>query len=141
VSAPDTITAMIGRLQAAPEFSGSLVRYGLLAQLPVERERVYLLGTTGFQREPYSGGHTVRRETYDVRGLIEVHQLGTAGAELVIARAWQLVNAIDSTLMDDPDLVSAHYTSDMRVLNDEVVPMTDGWISRLLFRLGMESTL
>lgn len=134
---PDTIVRIIEALDAADSLNGVMIRYGLLAKLPTERERLYMLGTTTYRRVPYSGGHRVRTETYEVRGLAEVHLLGTAGPEPAIGRVWQIIDAADATLTEDPDLESAHYTGELRVISDEVSPMTDGWLARAIFGLGM----
>ena len=50
---------------------------------------------------------------------------------------WDLLDALDAVLSVDPDLVHAEYTHDLTVGTDEVVPMTDGWLCRALFRIGM----
>lgn len=137
---PDTINALIEAVSGGDLFAGVLVRYGLLADLPRERERVYFLGASDYERVPWSDGHRVRREAYDIRGLVEVHKLDTKGPELAIGRSWQLLDGIDATLVEDPDLVSAEYTFELRVIADEVVPMSDGWLARIIFRLGMETS-
>ena len=137
--APDTIKTLVAQVAADPELEGVLVRYGLLAELPRQRERIYFLGSSDYERIPYSDGHRVRHETWDIRGLIEVHDLDTKGPEEAIGRSWVLLDSIDTALVADPDLVSAEYTFELRVLADEVIPMSDGWLARISFRLGMES--
>jgi len=133
---PDAISALLARLQDADSLAGALVRWGLLATLPRERERVYLLGTVEFERGPVSGAHRVRQERYAIRGIVEVHDLDTAGPDQAASRAWQLLEGIDATLREDPDLEHARYDGTLRVLIDEALPAADGWIARLGFRLS-----
>jgi hypothetical protein len=134
---PDTIAAVIDATANAEAFAGVLVRWGLLPELPTNRERFYFLGASDYRRQPASNAHRVRTETFDIRGLVEIHQLGAAGPEAVVARAWELLDALDAVLSADPDFVHAEYTHELTVGADEVVPMTDGWLCRALFRIGM----
>jgi hypothetical protein len=131
-----TQAALLERLQAQPALAGVLVRWGLLATLPRERERIYLLGTAEYERAAVSGAHRVRQETYSLRGIIEVYDLDTGGPEQAATRAWALLDIADEALREDPDLASGRYDGTFRVLIDEVLPATDGWIARLGFRIG-----
>ena len=133
---PGVIAALLPLLQDSPALDGVLVRWGLLATLPRERERVYLLGVADYERVAVSGGHRVRQERFSVRGIVEVHDLSHDTPQEASTRAWQLLDGIDATLREDPDLVSARYDGSLRVLIDESLPATDGWIARLGFRLG-----
>lgn len=136
---PAVIPELLARLRADAAFDGALVRWGLLAQLPDQRERVYLLGVTDYELVPTTSGHRVRTEGYEVRGLVEVHDLDTGGPEEASTRAWALVEAMDRVLHADPDLsAGGRYTDALRVQADEVVPMTDGWLARIVLRLGVE---
>jgi hypothetical protein len=134
-----TIDIVLDLLRADPAFDGVLVRHGLLTELPLQRERVYVLGVSGYERRPTTSGHRVRTESFGLRGLVEVHKLGTQGPDDVMARAWELLEAIDEVLMRDPDLGPAEYTGELGVAADEVVVMTDGWLCRAVFRLSLET--
>lgn len=137
---PQVIPELLERLQVAPAFEGALVRWGLLAQLPRERDRIYLLGTIDYGLAPTTQGHRLRTEDYAVRGLVECHLLGVDGPEQAVERAWGYLAAIDAELNEDPDFVAGgHYTGRLSVQADEVVPMPDGWLARAVFRLGMEA--
>lgn len=135
VTPPDTIQALLARLREADAIAPALVRWGLLAELPDERERVYLLGVGDYERVAVSGGHRIRQERFAVRGLVEVHALGVNGPEEPAARSWQLLEGIDASLSQDPDLGPSRYAQNLSVVADEALPMTDGWLARLLFRL------
>lgn len=137
---PATISALLDRLQATDALADTLVRWGLLATLPTQRERVYLTGIADYQRAAVTAAHRVRQDNYSVRGIIEVHDPSTDGPEEASGRAWDLLDTVDQVLRDDPDLLVARYDHSVRVLIDEVMPATDGWIARLAFRLGFFHT-
>ena len=102
---PGVIAEMIELLQASPVSSSeTLIRWGLLPELPTKRERVYLLGTTDYALEPNTRAHHVRREDFGVRGLVEVHQLGDDGPGAAGTRAWALLSGLDAALYREHSL-------------------------------------
>lgn len=138
---PEVIQELIAALQDSP-ISGpqTLIRWGLLPELPTQRERVYLLGVTDYALEPNTRAHRVRRENFGVRGLIEVAQLGDDGPEGSATRAWGLLAGLDDALHDEQSLSNgARYAGVLVVVADEVVPTSDGWLARIVFSLGIES--
>jgi hypothetical protein len=134
-SPPYVITDVISKLQGASALAGVLVRWGLLSTLPTERERIYLLGTNNYTRHRQAG-YPVRVENYDVRGIVEV-SLITQDPVDVSTRVWELIDAIDLTLLDDPDFMWARYTGELRIITDDIFPTSEGWIGRATFRAGM----
>lgn len=137
---PPVVVAELVELLQVITGPQTLVRWGLLPELPNQRERVYLLGVTGYALEPNSRAHRVRREDFGVRGLIEVNRLGDDGPEASSTRAWALLSELDETLHQEQSLeAGARYTGTLGVLADEVVPMSDGWMARIIFTLNMES--
>lgn len=138
---PEVIAELIETLQASPVAGPqTLVRWGLLPELPIQRERVYLLGVTGYTLEPNTRAHLVRREDFGVRGLIEVQQLGDDGPEASSTRAWELLGGLDTVLHQEQTLTNgARYSGLLGVLADEVIPMPDGWLARIIFTLAIEA--
>ena len=138
---PGVIAELIELLQASSVSSDeTLIRWGLLPELPTQRERVYLLGTTDYALEPNTRAHHVRREDFGIRGLIEVQQLGDDGPEGSATRAWALLSGLDDALRSEQSLSDGtSYSGVLVVVADEVVPMSDGWLARVIFTLGMES--
>lgn len=138
---PSVITEMIELLQDSP-LAGpqTLIRHGLLPELPKQRERVYLLSVSAYSVAPESRAHRVRREDFGVRGLIEVHELGEDGPESAYGRAWALLSALDEALHIEQSLdAGARYSGLLAVAVDEVVPQSDGWLARIIFTVAMES--
>lgn len=137
VSGPvETVAELLDRLNANLAFDEVLVRYGLLVNLPEQRERVYLLGTVDYERTVNSRAHRVRQERYGIRGIVEVYDIDTPGPDWASSRAWELLDTIDTVLRDDPDLGVARYDHTVRAPIDEVLPTADGWLARVAFRLG-----
>src|SRR4051794_36819668 len=137
---PDVVVELIDLLQAsAVAGAQTLIRWGLLPELPTQRERVYLLGVTGYLLAPASRAHRARREDFAVRGLIEVQQLGGQGPEASARRAWELLTGFDDALCDEQLDCGAKYTGALRVAGDEVVPGSDGWLARIVFQIDLES--
>lgn len=137
---PDVIAELINLLQASPINSDqTLIRWGLLPELPTQRERVYLLGVAGYELTPETPSHRVRSEEFAVQGLIEVHQLGDQGPEPAARRAWELLAGLDAALQDDFGLeAGGRYSGSLRVPVDQVSPMSDGWLASLRFLLDLE---
>lgn len=138
---PAVIQEMIERLQASPVASDqTFIHQGLVPTLPTLRERVYLIGVTGYAAEPNTRAHHVRNENFGIRGYIEVHQLGDDSSSSAYARAWELLSGLDQALRLEEGLdAGARYNGTLTVTTDEVVPMADGWGARIIFTLGMES--
>lgn len=133
---PQVIPEVIARIHNEGLFAGVLVRHGLLAEIPRERERIYLLGTADYSLAPTTSAHKPRTEAYDLRVLAEVSKLGRGGPEEASARVWELLALLDLVLSDDPELdAGGHYTNELRVIADDVQPMTDGWLARAVVRL------
>jgi hypothetical protein len=139
---PGVIHELIEMLQASPVSSDeTLIRWGLLPELPTQRERVYLLGVTDYVLAPNTRAHRVRREDFGIRGLIEVAQLGdNNGPEDSATRAWELLTGLDHALYQDQSLTDGtRYSGALNVVADEVVPTSDGWLARIIFTLIMEA--
>lgn len=135
-SPPYVIAEVVSKLQAASVLDGVLIRWGLLSTLPTDRERIYVLGTSNYLRHRRDG-YPARVEAYDVRGIVEV-SLVTQDPVEVSNRVWELVDGIDVTLLEDPDFTWAHYTGELRIITDDILPTTEGWLGRVLFRVGMQ---
>jgi hypothetical protein len=138
---PGVIQELIQILQASPVSSDqTLIRWGLLPELPTLRERVYLLGVRDYLLAPTTRAHRVRDENFGIEGLIEVEHLGEDTLEAAGSRAWELLTGLDEALWQEQSLSDGtHYTGALSVSLDEIRPSADGWFSRIIFMLVMES--
>jgi len=135
---PQVIPEIVDALQVLG--SQTIVRWGTLAKLPTQRERIYLLGVEGYVLEPNTRAHHVRREDFRVRGVVEVQWLGDDGPEAITTRAWELLSAVDDVLRDDQSMSDGtRYNGQLAVIVDQASPLTDGWLAQIHFTLGMES--
>lgn len=129
---PAAKVALLGMLQARAGLAGVLVQAGLPAELPVNRERVYIDGATG-ETIPRQG-HPVQ-ENFQVLVVIETRQItgrDAAGYALTEARKWQLYAEVLGTVEDDPELGVAVWWSFLTVQAEVTRPTTDGWFGQVV---------
>lgn len=136
---PAVEDAIVAALQSRAGLTDVLVDYGLPAELPDERERIYLIDLRDLRRDP-SGTRGARTEAYDLRLLVETHLAGEDRAT-VRARMWTLVGEIESGLAEDPELGGASDEAVFAgVIEASTLPTTDGWIGKALVRVAVEAT-
>lgn len=136
---PGAIAELVELLQDTVAGDDTVVRWGVLPELPTQRERVYLLGVGPYTLTPATRAHRMRREDFAIRGIVEVHRLGDGGQEEAVTRAWELLGDVDRAIFEHHDLSDGtRYNGTLTVIMDGVTPMTDGWLAQIRFTLGME---
>ena len=140
-SVPTARDALLAALQANTALSGALIRRGLPTDIPNELERIYFLRVENGDRTRLTEQRG-QSETYDVRMLVEVRGYGSTEADwdTVNDRMWAIVDLIDQTVEDDPELGGALQDSMMDGFDeDPPTATTDGWISRVTVSVACEA--
>lgn len=100
---PQAKAAILSALQAAPGLSGVLLQRGIPADLPPERERVYVDNAVDIDREWTMLGRMRLDESYTIRIPVEVVQNGNDQAACE-NRMWALVAEIELAVIADVTL-------------------------------------
>ena len=140
-SVPAARDALLAALQANTDLVGALIRRGIPTDIPNERERIYFLRVENGDRTRLTEQRG-QSETYDLRLIVEVKGYGKTEAdwETVNDRMWAIVDTIDATIEDDPELGGAVNDSMMDGF-DEGAPglLPDGWVASVTVAVSCEA--
>ena len=144
-SAPAAEDELVTRLRARPSLTDTLVRHGLPPEVPVETDRVYVVGVENLTRtrQTQQGG---RRERYILPLVIESHSTGgqsdaTAESSRLEARArvWEIIDELEQELHDDPELGLADDSGVNTIQEVNTLPVADGWMCRAIVHVLVEA--
>lgn len=132
---PAAKAALLAVLQAREDLAGVLVQRGLPAEVPAQKERVYLSGTEALTRDPVLQ-QGLRRESYLLPLVIEVERFGRGDQvrDGVEQRGWDIVDELEAAIAEDPELGGILDDAELEGVPVEVtLPLTgnDGWLTRI----------
>ncbi len=137
VTVPAAKAALLARLRGLDDLNGVLVEWGLPVRLPQGRERVYLARTVNLTRRTKG---TFRQETYGLELVVEVHRADRDGVQATEERMWEIVTAIEESLVADNYLTVVGVV-DVFPSDELVYAYSDGWIARDSVRVDVAAVL
>ena len=128
---------LLEQLEARAGLKNVLVAWGLPAEVPRQRERLYLAGAGEFSR---SGRGSLVVEAYELRLIVEVYGTGSARAtdERMRAIEAELERQIEDGLpLADVVLLGLTF----RAGDDDLSALPDGWLARCEPRVDVRAQL
>lgn len=136
---PAAEDALVALLQARPALSDAvtLVQLGLPAEVPAETDRLYVTDMDNLTRGAVTD-QQLRRESYRLGVLIEVHRLGADSREDVRQRMWGMHDELEQLLLGDDELGGAVWASHLATIDSAVIlPSADGYLGKLVARVEL----
>jgi hypothetical protein len=137
VTVPAAKAALLTRIRALNLGGDVFIDWGLQAETPDQRERVYLARTVNYDRPRRRG--TIRGESYGLELIVEVHGGGETAQETE-ERMWTIIATIEADLMQGRTLEVADVV-EVTPSDELVYAYTDGWIARNAVRVDVQAIL
>ena len=132
---PAAKAQLLTTLQARPGLDGVLVAWGLPAELPEDRERVYVDDAINVDREWAQLGQLRIDEHYTLRIHVEVYQAGD-DQRTCEERMWEIAAEIEQAAVLDITLAGVlNWGAKPGAMDPRCFAYADGWLAQVTLNL------
>lgn len=139
ITAPAAKTALVAALQAA-HGDDVLVKRGLPAAVPKQRQRVYITSVNEYRRQ---GADQVRLEAYVIVVVVEAQPLNAPRndeGQQAEAEMWALAQSVADVLDADPELGGSIWEAVFDGADELITaPIDDGWVANARVRVAVQA--
>lgn len=142
-SIPAAKAALLSLLQAQPALAAAHVAWGLPAELPDDRERVYLADAQNIEREwaALRSIDPAMLERYTLRIIVE-NDMADSTAREAEERLWELVAAVEAAVRGDLMFGGLlRLPAQPAPGAQDIGPTANGWVARCEVRVTCEARI
>lgn len=138
---PAAKAQLVTTLQARAGLAGVLVQWGMPAEVPAERERVYVDDAVRVVREWAVLGRYRLDEAYSLLIVVEVFQEGDA-QRACEERMWEIVAEVEHAAVEDLTLAGVlKWGAKPGAMEPKCLPAADGWLAFVTLRLDCKARI